>query len=87
MPVAARAMSRENGQLLLTCEWDNHIPRFCGTESFSAGLDRSLRPAATKHHFIRGAQKKTVLGPKELKTRLTGAHFLYMQGSYQLGGS
>ena len=36
---------------------------FCDTLSFSAGRERSLRPAATRHHFIIGAQKKTVFGP------------------------
>jgi len=36
---------------------------FCDRESFSAGRLISFSPAATRHHFIRGAQKKTVLGP------------------------
>lgn len=35
---------------------------FCDTESFSAGRDRSLSPAATKAHLASGAQKKIVLG-------------------------
>ena len=34
--------------------------------SLSAGRVRSFTPAATKHHFIRGAQKNTVLGPTYL---------------------
>jgi len=37
--------------------------RFCDTESLSAGRARSFTPAATRHHFMRGAQKKTVFGP------------------------
>lgn len=44
-------MSRENA------------PKFWETDSFSAGLCKSLTPAATRPHFINGAQKKTVLGP------------------------
>jgi len=36
---------------------------FCDTLSFSAGRFRSFNPAATRHHFIMGAQKKMVLGP------------------------
>lgn len=36
---------------------------FCDMLNFSAGLLKSLIPAATRHHFIRGAQKNTVLGP------------------------
>lgn len=39
------------------------IPRFCDTLSFSAGRERSFTPAATRHHFMSGAQKKTVFGP------------------------
>ena len=31
--------------------------------SLSAGRLKSLTPAMTRHHFIIGAQKKTVLGP------------------------
>lgn len=41
----------------------HYAPRFCGTLNFSAGRERSLRPAATRHHFITGAQKNTVFGP------------------------
>lgn len=37
------------------------------TESFSGGLVRSLTPAATRHHFIIGAQKKTVEAKEEEK--------------------
>ena len=40
-----------------------YSPTFCDTLSFSAGLWRSFTPAATRHHFISGAQKNTVLGP------------------------
>jgi hypothetical protein len=40
-----------------------HAPRFCDRLSFSAGRRRSLTPAATRHHFITGAQKNTVFGP------------------------
>lgn len=40
-----------------------YAPMFCDTLSFSAGRERSLMPAATRHHFITGAQKKTVFGP------------------------
>jgi hypothetical protein len=40
-----------------------HAPRFCDKLSFSAGRRRSFTPAATKHHFIMGAQKNTVFGP------------------------
>jgi hypothetical protein len=32
------------------------------TDNLSAGLERSLRPAATNPHFATGAQKKIVLG-------------------------
>jgi len=32
-------------------------------DNLSAGRAISLRPAATRHHFIKGAQKNTVLGP------------------------
>lgn len=31
--------------------------------SLSAGRLKSFTPAATRHHFINGAQKKTVFGP------------------------
>ena len=41
----------------------NYAPTFCDTLNLSAGLARSFNPAATKHHFINGAQKNTVLGP------------------------
>ena len=43
---------------------NRHVPTFCDTLSFSAGLPRSFKPAATRHHFISGAQKNTVLGPE-----------------------
>lgn len=36
-------------------------PRLAGTETFSAGLFMSLRPAATRDHLAMGAQKKMVL--------------------------
>lgn len=36
---------------------------FWETLSLSAGRDKSFRPAKTRHHFIKGAQKNTVLGP------------------------
>ena len=36
---------------------------FCVALSFSAGRVMSRRPAATRHHFIMGAQKNTVFGP------------------------
>ena len=35
---------------------------FCDTLNFSAGREKSLRPAATKPHLASGAQKKIVLG-------------------------
>ena len=40
-----------------------YSPTFCDTLSFSAGLWRSFTPAATRHHFMSGAQKNTVFGP------------------------
>lgn len=40
-----------------------YSPTFCETLSLSAGRPRSLRPAPTRHHFMRGAQKNTVFGP------------------------
>jgi len=54
---------------MITNEYRTHInpvparARFWDTLSFSAGRLRSFIPAATKHHFIKGAQKNTVLGP------------------------
>lgn len=44
-------------------ERSHDAPKFCDTLSFSAGRDKSFSPAATKHHFIIGAQKNTVFGP------------------------
>ena len=38
-------------------------PTFWETLSLSAGRLRSFKPAATRHHFITGAQKNTVFGP------------------------
>ena len=38
-------------------------PIFWDALSFSAGRARSRTPAATRHHFIIGAQKNTVFGP------------------------
>jgi len=37
--------------------------RFWERLSLSAGRDMSFSPAATRPHFINGAQKNTVLGP------------------------
>jgi len=37
--------------------------KFCDRLSLSAGRLKSLTPARTRHHFISGAQKKTVFGP------------------------
>jgi hypothetical protein len=34
---------------------------FCDTLNFSAGREKSFRPAATKPHLASGAQKKIVL--------------------------
>jgi hypothetical protein len=45
-----------------------HVPTFWDTESFSAGRLRSFSPAATRHHFMRGAQKNTVFGPVQTTT-------------------
>lgn len=36
---------------------------FCDALSLFAGRLKSFKPAATKHHFINGAQKNTVFGP------------------------
>ncbi len=47
-----------------------YAPTFCDILSLSAGRDRSLRPAATKHHFMTGAQKKTVFGPVSVAQRV-----------------
>ena len=60
-PVAVRAAGpfRCNAQKV----GSQCIPRFWDTLSLSAGRVRSFTPAATKHHFIIGAQKNTVLGP------------------------
>lgn len=41
-------------------------PMFCETLSFSAGRARSRMPAATRAHFIIGAQKNTVFGPSRV---------------------
>ena len=43
-----------------------YAPRFWDTLSFSAGRERSFKPAATRHHFINGAQKNTVFGPEKI---------------------
>jgi hypothetical protein len=51
-------------------EYGEYAPKFCDTLNLSAGRVRSLRPAPTKHHFINGAQKNTVLGPTILKKRM-----------------
>ena len=45
------------------CIESKDAPRFWDTLSLSAGRERSFRPAATRHHFMIGAQKKTVFGP------------------------
>src|SRR6266702_4485316 len=50
----------------------SHEPRFCDAESLSAGRARSFTPAATRHHFMRGAQKKTVLGPAQHRVGCPG---------------
>jgi hypothetical protein len=66
-PVAVRAKyKKKHGIAQIT---ENHlpihcyVPRFCDILSLSAGRERSLIPAATRHHFIIGAQKNIVLGP------------------------
>jgi hypothetical protein len=40
-----------------------NVPMFCDRLNFSAGRERSFNPAATRPHFINGAQKNTVFGP------------------------
>lgn len=45
------------------------IPMFCETLSFSAGRARSRMPAATRAHFIIGAQKNTVFGPNRVSVK------------------
>ena len=71
-PVAARAniaIGRMKVVMSLACTINTvmehawYAPTFCDTLSLSAGLERSFKPAATKHHFMIGAQKNTVLGP------------------------
>ena len=47
-----------------------YSPTFCETLSLSAGRPRSLRPAPTRHHFMRGAQKNTVFGPVRVVERI-----------------
>lgn len=42
---------------------ESYVPVFCDTESLSADRVKSFTPAATRAHFIIGAQKKMVLGP------------------------
>ena len=42
---------------------DRYEPTFWEMLSLSAGLLRSFKPATTRHHFMTGAQKKTVFGP------------------------
>jgi len=60
-PVAVRAIwSSQTAQTTLA---ERDGPRFWDTLSLSAGRLRSFNPAPTKHHFINGAQKNTVLGP------------------------
>lgn len=60
-----------------------NVPKLCGIDTFSTGRFISDSPAATKPHFIMGAQKKT--GPPDApghhtkhiqqreRTRKTGA--------------
>jgi len=60
-------------------------PRFCDMLNLSAGRDRSFNPAATRHHFIIGAQKKTVLGPG--KSRMGELRDEYHELAYLRGGS
>lgn len=43
---------------------EHYVPIVCGTLIFSIGLLISLKPAITRPHFIIGAQKWIVLGPK-----------------------
>ena len=74
-PVAVRAKDfgifdqKDKVDMARRCQKCSHnrnehgAPRFCETLSLSAGLARSFNPAATKHHFIIGAQKNTVFGP------------------------
>lgn len=67
-PVAARADRAERkgkSESDETCGLYliRHAPTFCDTLSFSAGRCKSFNPAATRHHFITGAQKNTVFGP------------------------
>lgn len=38
-----------------------NVPRLCGTDTLSTGRFISDKPAATKPHFIMGAQKNTVI--------------------------
>lgn len=49
-------------------------PTFWVTLSFSAGRERSFTPAATRHHFIIGAQKNTVLGPRYARPQPASAY-------------
>lgn len=63
-PVAARAERTETLRLLeVKRDRKHHVPTFWETLSLSAGRVKSLSPAPTKHHFMRGDQKNTVLGP------------------------
>ena len=65
-PVHASAVVLE----IRTFTWQKvYMPRYSPTFwdmlSLSAGRFKSFKPAATKHHFINGAQKNTVFGPDE----------------------
>lgn len=42
------------------------VPKLCGTDTFSTGRFISDSPAATKPHFIMGAQKKTAADGTQL---------------------
>jgi hypothetical protein len=73
-PVAVKAIRGPSSDAFHDAYDAQHVPRFWETDSFSAGLERSFSPAATRHHFISGAQKKTVLGPAEVKTLRFSKH-------------
>ena len=81
-PVRVRA-SRASVTLSQNHHWPC-LPVFCDTLSFSAGRLRSFNPAATKHHFIIGAQKKIVLGPGCYEFRIERLGYV---GSNLLDGS
>jgi hypothetical protein len=71
-PVAARAgYKKRSGQsAFIQSPKSYNSPTFCDTLNLLAGRARSFNPAATNAHFIRGAQKKTVLGPAVLSVKI-----------------